>query len=65
MLMSATGRHREEFLKRIQQQLKGDGELNPEIVGRAVFSLLARRITAGEIEDVKHILPLEIRDLWP
>jgi uncharacterized protein (DUF2267 family) len=58
-------RHREEFLKHIQQQFKGNGELNPEIVAHAVFSLLAKRITSGEIENVKHILPREIRDLWP
>jgi uncharacterized protein (DUF2267 family) len=58
-------RHREQFLARIQQQFKGDAETNPEILAQAVFSLLQMRITQGEIEDVKHILPLEIRDLWP
>src|SRR6266850_6750041 len=57
-------RHREEFLARIQQHFKGNGEVNPEILAHAVFSLLAKRITGGEIEDVKHILPAEIRDLW-
>jgi uncharacterized protein (DUF2267 family) len=58
-------RHREEFLARIQQHFKGNGEVNPEILAHAVFSLLAKRITGGEIEDVKHILPAEIRGLWP
>lgn len=58
-------RHREQFLARIQQQFKGDAETNPEILAQAVFLLLQKRITQGEIEDVKHILPLEIRDLWP
>jgi uncharacterized protein (DUF2267 family) len=61
----AKERHREQFLARIQQQFKGDAETNPEIVAQAVFSLLQKHITQGEIEDVKHILPLEIRDLWP
>ena len=32
---------------------------------RAVFGVLERRITAGEIEDVKHMLPSHIRELWP
>jgi uncharacterized protein (DUF2267 family) len=32
---------------------------------RAVFCLLSKRIAGGEIEDVKHILPREIRDRWP
>jgi uncharacterized protein (DUF2267 family) len=58
-------RHREQFLVRIQQQFKGDAETNPEIVAQAVFSLLQKHIAQGEIDDVKHILPLEIRDLWP
>ena len=58
-------RHREQFLARIQQHFKGNGEINPEILAHAVFSVLAKRITGGEIEDVKHILPAEIRDLWP
>jgi uncharacterized protein (DUF2267 family) len=58
-------RRREELLKRIQRQFKGNRAINPEILAQAVFSLLAKRITDGEIKDVKHILPREIRDLWP
>jgi uncharacterized protein (DUF2267 family) len=27
--------------------------------------VLANRVAAGEIEDVKHVLPEEIRDLGP
>lgn len=57
-------RDREQFLLRIKQQFRGD-EINPEGVARAVFALLEHRITEGEIEDVKNILPAEIRDLWP
>jgi uncharacterized protein (DUF2267 family) len=34
-------------------------------VAGAVFALLADRVTAGEIEDVEHVLPARIRDLWP
>jgi uncharacterized protein (DUF2267 family) len=34
-------------------------------MARAVFTVLARRVTEGEIEDVKHVLPAEIRSLWP
>ena len=32
---------------------------------RAVFGLLAERITAGGIQDVKGMLPQPIRELWP
>jgi uncharacterized protein (DUF2267 family) len=35
------------------------------VVVRGVFFVLEHRVTDGEIEDVKHILPEEVRDLWP
>jgi uncharacterized protein (DUF2267 family) len=58
-------RNRAQFLARIDQQFIGDEAVDPEKVARAVFALLADRITEGEIEDVKGVLPAEIRDLWP
>jgi uncharacterized protein (DUF2267 family) len=57
-------RHRDEFLARIQRELERY-EIDPERVARAVFQVVANRITEGEIEDVEHVLPREIRDLWP
>jgi uncharacterized protein (DUF2267 family) len=58
-------RHQEQFLARIEQELRGDDYLDPEEVACAVFTVLAHRVTEGEIEDVQHILPAEIRELWP
>jgi uncharacterized protein (DUF2267 family) len=58
-------RHKEEFLALIEQQLRGDDGIDPEHIARAVFMLLANRISEGEIEDVRHILPTEISSLWP
>jgi uncharacterized protein (DUF2267 family) len=58
-------RHKEQFLARIEQQFKGDDRVDPERVAHAVFTVLAKRVTEGEIEDVQHVLPAEIRDLWP
>ena len=40
-------------------------DFEPEPAARAVFGLLADRITAGEIQDVKGMLPKSIRELWP
>jgi uncharacterized protein (DUF2267 family) len=48
-----------------REYFKPDHDLSPEAIAHAVFALLAKRITAGEIEDVKHILPVEIRELSP
>jgi uncharacterized protein (DUF2267 family) len=58
-------RDKEEFLGRIERQFRGDDLIDPEQVGRAVFAVLANRVTEGEIDDVKHVLPAEIRELWP
>jgi uncharacterized protein (DUF2267 family) len=58
-------RHREQFLERILQEFRRDDDIDPEEVARAVFMVLEKRVTEGEIEDVKCVLPAEIRDLWP
>ena len=62
-------RQKEQFLARIELELRGDerfDDLVPvEGIARAVFMLLAQRISAGEIENVKHVMPAEIRELWP
>lgn len=62
-------RRKEEFLGHIFDYFKTtaafDPDINPEQVTRVVFKVLDRRVTAGEIEDIKHILPPELRELWP
>lgn len=58
-------RHKDAFVAHIQESLKQDEAIDPERIIRAVFKVLARRITAGEIEDILHILPPELRELWP
>ena len=58
-------RHKEEFLARIEEQFSGDDQADAKQVARAVFSVLSDRVTEGEIEDVKHVLPAELRELWP
>jgi uncharacterized protein (DUF2267 family) len=57
-------RHKEQFLARIEQPFWDDDLVDPEWVARAVFTVLAERVAEGEIEDIKHVLPAEIRDLW-
>jgi uncharacterized protein (DUF2267 family) len=57
-------RHLDEFLSRVGRELRGDPPIDPERAARAVFRLLGERLTDGEIEDVRHLLPTEIRMLW-
>jgi uncharacterized protein (DUF2267 family) len=58
-------RHRDEFLARIAEEERGGDRLDPEQIARAVFTLLSRRISEGEIADIEHVLPAQIRELWP
>ena len=61
----AQERHREQFLARVEQPFLRATPVDPEPIAIAVFRLLSRRISEGEIEDVRHVLPADIRDLWP
>ena len=58
-------RKRDEFLECVQRELVGEIDPETETAVRAVFQLLTRRITRGEIEDVRKMLPREVRELWP
>lgn len=58
-------RHRDDFLARVEQGLQGDGISDVEQAVRAVFRVLAARVTTGEIEDIRHVMPAEVRELWP
>jgi uncharacterized protein (DUF2267 family) len=56
---------KEEFLNYLAKELPYDPELEPERVLKAVFAVLAKRISQGEISDIKNMLPREFLDLWP
>ena len=58
-------RHRNDFLARIDEAFTTDPILfTPEAVS-AVFGLLTDKIAAGEIDNVRHALPADLRVLWP
>lgn len=57
--------NREELFDRIAQAFRNDPGLDPSRAFQAVFRVLERKISEGEMQDVKHNLPKEIQDLWP
>lgn len=59
-------RSREVFFAMVRGPLQGGVlESDVERVTRAVFRLLARHVSAGEIGDVRGMLPAEVAALWP
>jgi uncharacterized protein (DUF2267 family) len=58
-------RKREEFLAPIAEAFHDHPEISPEGVLWAVFKVLERHVTHGEIKDVKQTLPESIRALCP
>jgi uncharacterized protein (DUF2267 family) len=58
-------RHREQFLGHVAEAFRGTRPVNAEHMARAVLKVLARRITAGEAEDVRRMLPDDLKALWP
>lgn len=53
-----------DFLDHIHRDFQRYQEVDPEEVTRAVFGLLAAHVSAGEIEDIRRILPEPLRELW-
>jgi uncharacterized protein (DUF2267 family) len=58
-------RHPEDFFEHINKAFKRDPAVDPSKVVRAVFRVLVRHTSPGEIEDVKHILPRPLQEMWP
>lgn len=57
-------RTKSAFLGHIEAELR-DRNVDAEQSAREVFALLAHKISPGEIDDIKRMLPAEVRALWP
>ena len=57
-------RHKAEFLRAVAQAMPSLPEADLERAVRAVFSVLARRVSAGEIRHIHDQLPAELREVW-
>lgn len=56
-------RHKNDFINEVAEKLLG--KYPPEEAVEAVFKVIGNRMSEGEIDSVKSILPKEIRELWP
>jgi uncharacterized protein (DUF2267 family) len=55
----------EDFLGDIPLLPCTDETFDAEKAVRSIFMLLDHRISEGEIEDIRYMLPEEVRSLWP
>jgi uncharacterized protein (DUF2267 family) len=55
----------EEFVEEVANGLTDTRAIDPTDAIAAVFTVLSRRISEGEIEKVRQALPHSIRALWP
>lgn len=58
-------RHKEQFLEHVREAFRDDVTVNPQQVVRAVFRVLQRHTSPGEIDDVKQVMPKAFQELWP
>lgn len=58
-------RDQASFLGRIDHDFQTDPIDDTAGAATAVFRVLTAKITAGEIDKLRHALPRDIRDLWP
>lgn len=58
-------RTRDEFLMHITDAFALTIDADSSQIATAVFRLLSKFMSAGEIEKTRHSLPQAIRDLWP
>jgi len=57
-------RSKEAFLASVRESLRANTTVDPEQAVRATFQLLEHQITAGEMEDVRQMMPADVRELW-
>ena len=58
-------RHKDEFLAHLREGFVREPDLDPEPLARAVLATLAEHIDRGQVVKVLHVLPPELRELWP
>jgi uncharacterized protein (DUF2267 family) len=57
--------HADEFLARVEHEVRSAGGGNAERAVRAVLTVLQNHVAGGEIEEIIDELPKDIRRLWP
>ena len=62
---AARERRKRDFILSVRQSFGYDEEVDFEIAIKAVFDLLDRHISHGEIFQVRNAMKKSLRDMWP
>jgi uncharacterized protein (DUF2267 family) len=60
-------RKREAFLAQVRNEFAHtrNPDVDPEHVSRAILRVVCKHVSEGEIEQIKHLLPHDLRSFWP
>jgi len=58
-------RHKSQFLEEIHKKVPTLDQTQLERAATAVFETLESEMPGGELDQVRHALPRELRELWP
>lgn len=58
-------RSKDDFIARVQNAFADDFLNDPDAAVAAVFRLLDRHVSQGQIDDVRHSMKKPLRELWP
>ena len=58
-------RHKQDMLDRIAADVPSLDPTQRERAATAVFAVLTDELQSGELDQVRHAMPAEIRELWP
>jgi len=59
------GRNEKFFLAQIGDDFLFEAETDPRQIATAVFGVIERHITGGQVDQIKRVLPRGIQELWP
>ncbi|NIX75036.1 DUF2267 domain-containing protein [Microvirga terricola] len=59
------GRSQHEFIEHVSGELTNQRSVNRVKAIQAVFNVLSRHVSAGQLDKVRQALPEDVRALWP